>query len=82
MIYLPRFTKSGDDRALKVHSSERDAGKRANYHVYYRQAGKVYFDPSWSATPQSAIENTAGMFKEVRMKAEVLGVVSLVPCEV
>jgi hypothetical protein len=67
--------------SAKVHSSERDAGKRATYHVYYRKNGKLLFDPSWLETPQEASESVLKMVKLVSRRAtvELVKVVSLTP---
>ena len=68
------------DLATRIHSAERDCGKRATYHVYYRRSnGKLLFDPSWEQTPQAALEAFSGFLKEVRIKAEIVKVVSLTP---
>lgn len=80
-MYLPRFTKNGTDLAERISGAERDAGKRANYHVYYRANGKLQFDPSWSDTPQEARKSTMSLAAEVapRDQLEFVGLVSLVP---
>jgi hypothetical protein len=79
MLY-PRFAKDGTDRALRVLDQERQAGKRANYHVFWRNArGKLRVDPSYAATPQDAEASTLGFLKQLRIKGEVVGVLSLVP---
>lgn len=82
ITYIPRFSQKGTDRASIVSATEREAGKRANYHVYYKRGDKTFFDPSWATTPQEAVTQMYGFFRELRMKADVIGIVSLVPCEV
>lgn len=80
MAYLNRFTKNGTDLAMKVSMTEREAGKRANYHVYYRVNGKMRFDPSYADTPQAAETQMAAFAKELRPRnVEIVGVVGLVP---
>lgn len=64
------------DPALRVSETEREAGKRANFHVYYRtKAGNLRFDPSWRETRQEA---EADMLKLVR-GATIVRTVSLAP---
>ena len=67
--------------SLKIHSSERHAGKRATYHVYYRRNGKVYFDPSWLGTESEAGDAVSGMVKLCypKSKVELVKVVRLAP---
>lgn len=38
----------------KISATEKAAGKRADYHVYYRRGGKLYFDPMWAPTAEAA----------------------------
>jgi hypothetical protein len=77
---MQRFTKDGTDRAMRVSATEREAGKRASYHVYYRRNGKTMFDASYADTPQQAEKDMLGFAKELRWKGvEVVGVISLVP---
>jgi hypothetical protein len=68
------------DKSERVHSTERDCGKRARYHVYYRHNGKVRFDALWSDTPQEALADFQGLTKELRMRnVEVIRLQSLTP---
>jgi len=68
------------DKALRVHSMERAANKRARYHVYYRHNGKVRFDPLWNETPQAAMSAFQGFVKELRMRnVEFVRLQSLTP---
>jgi hypothetical protein len=76
-IYFPRFAKDGTDRAQRILSDERIAGKRAPYHVYYRKSGKPKVDAAYRDTPQEAIE----FIRKAVRGAEILGVVSTVPME-
>jgi hypothetical protein len=64
-----------DDRlSARVSDTERCAGKRANYHVYYTtKRGARRFDPSWADTPQEAADQIAGFLSG----AYALKVVSL-----
>jgi hypothetical protein len=68
-------------RALKVHSSELAAGKRASFHVYYLKNGKLLFDPSWLGTPEEAGAAIVAMVREVypRAKVELAEVVAVTP---
>jgi hypothetical protein len=34
--------------------AERAAGRRADFHVYYRRDGKLFFDAMWAATAEEA----------------------------
>ena len=35
------------NKAPRITASERAAGKRADFHVYYRRNGKLRLDPIW-----------------------------------
>lgn len=72
---LPRFTKVGTDRHALVHSTERDTGHRATFHVYYREKGKLRFDPSWRTSPEEAIKDIEEMGKELRVALDIVGYV-------
>jgi hypothetical protein len=80
--HMPRFV-NGKDLALRVSETERCAGKRANYHVYYLLSGKVQFDPSYEKTAEGAATSTEKLCQEIhRRKAfALIGVVSLAPAE-
>jgi hypothetical protein len=69
------------DLSSKVHSSERDAGRRATYHVYYRRNGKLFYDPSWLETPDAAGAAVVKMVKQAYRRAtvELVKVVSVTP---
>ena len=72
--------KAMTDKAERVHSTERECGKRARYHVYYRHNGKVRFDALWSNTPQLAMSDFQGFVKELRMRnVEFIRLQSLTP---
>jgi hypothetical protein len=74
---FPRFAKDGTDRAERVLSDERMAGKRAQYHVYYRKNGKPTVDAAYCNTAEEAVARIKKWVK----KAEILGVLSTVPVE-
>lgn len=84
-LLYPRFTQGGRDLAKRVSLTEREAGKRATFHAYYRVHGQVRFDPVWTETPEAARQFIADAVAEIdrlsrrRSKFEFLGVVACEP---
>jgi uncharacterized protein (DUF302 family) len=62
----------------RVLQDERAAGKRAPFHVYYTERGKVRVTAAYASTEAGAKAFARGAFRELRMKAEVLDVVATV----
>ena len=63
----------------RITDSERAAGKRADYHVYYRRNGKLRLDPIWNVdgdadTAEKAAEKMAAFARELRWRIEIVRV--------
>lgn len=50
----PSQTSPAPDLSKRVSDTERAAGERARFHVYYRTGNRMKFDPSWRPTSQMA----------------------------
>jgi hypothetical protein len=60
----------------RMSDTELCAGRRADFHVYYRRGGKLFFDPMWAKTPEEAAAKMLGFARELRMgKIEIVRVV-------
>ena len=66
---------------MKMTDTERAAGMRADFHVYDRRKGKLYFDAMWADTPDEAIEKMRGFAREVwpRTPIEIVRCVAVRP---
>lgn len=58
---------------------ERVTGKRADFHVYYRRNGKLYFDAMWATDAEAAAAKFSAFAKELRWKVEVVRVKPITP---
>lgn len=47
---------------------------KADYRVYYRKGGKVFFDDMWAKTPEEAKTKFLGFAKELKWEVEVISV--------
>lgn len=67
----------------KVSMAERECGKRATFHVYYRDAkGKLRFDPSFEATIDAAVEGITSMLQEAYgRRAKQFVIVAIAPLD-
>lgn len=63
----------------RVSDTEKAAGKRADFHVYYRRNRKLYFDPMWAKTADEARTKMLGFAKELRWKIEIVRVDAVAP---
>ena len=52
---------------------EECSGKRADYRVYYRRNGKLFFDAMWAATADDAVAQMVACAREMRWKIEIVG---------
>jgi hypothetical protein len=59
--------------------TERAAGKRADFHVFYRRDGKLYMDPMWAKTPEAASAAMLGFAHQKRWKIEIVRVDPVAP---
>jgi len=55
-------------------AGERAAGRRADFKVFYRRNGKLYFDPIWAATADEAKSKMLGFARDLRWKIEFVRV--------
>ncbi len=56
---------------------EQIAGKRADFRVYYRRSGKLYFDAMWGETEAVVRRKFLAFAKELRWKVEITKVVPI-----
>ncbi len=56
----------------RISDTEMAAGKRADFKVFYRRNGKLYFDAMWAKTADDAIGKMLGFAKELRWKIEIV----------
>lgn len=61
----------------QISVTELAAGQRADFRVYYRKQGKLYFDPMWAASADEAAKKMAAFAKELRWKIEIVRVVPI-----
>jgi hypothetical protein len=54
--------------------AERAAGRRADFHVYYRRNGKLFFDAMWAATAEEATAKMLGFARELHWKIQIVRV--------
>jgi hypothetical protein len=54
--------------------AERAAGSRADFHVYYRRNGKLFFDAMWAATAEEATAKMLGFARELHWKIQIVRV--------
>ena len=53
--------------------TEECAGKRADYRVYYRRNGKLFFDAIWAPSADEAIWGLREFAREAGWKIEIVG---------
>jgi hypothetical protein len=58
----------------KISDTEMAAGQRADFKVFYRRNGKLFFDSMWAATTDEAKSKMLGFAKELRWKIEIVRV--------
>lgn len=58
----------------RISDTERAAGRRADYHVYYRKRGKLYFDPMWADSETEAKAKMLAFARELGWRVEVVRV--------
>ncbi len=58
----------------KISDTEMTAGKRADFKVFYRRNGKLFFDAMWAKTADEAKSKMLGFAKELRWKIEIVRV--------
>lgn len=58
---------------------ERAAGKRADFHVYYRRNGKLFFDAMWAASAEEATAKMLGFARELRWNIKIVRVDPVAP---
>jgi hypothetical protein len=63
----------------RMSDTERAAGRRADFHVYYRRNGKLYFDPMWAKTAVEAETSMRAMARELGWKIKVVRTVTVRP---
>jgi hypothetical protein len=59
--------------------TERVAGLRADFKVFYRRNGKTFFDVMWADTAQEAERKMLGFAKELRWKIDIFRVTPVTP---
>jgi hypothetical protein len=59
--------------------AERAAGKRADFHVYYRRNGKLFFDAMWAATPEEAKVKMLEFAHELDWTIEIVRIDPVLP---
>ncbi len=63
--------------ARRMLDSERIAGRRADFHVYYRRNGKLFVDAMWAKTEREAADKMRGFARELRWRVVVERVVAV-----
>ena len=63
----------------RISDTEKAAGKRADFHVYYRRSGKLYFDPIWAPGEDQAKAKMLGFAKELGWKIKIVRVDKILP---
>jgi hypothetical protein len=54
--------------------AERAAGRRADFHVYYRRDGKLFFDAMWAAMAEKATAKMLDFARQLRWKIQIVRV--------
>ena len=58
----------------RITEAEQIAGKRADFLVYYRRKGKLFYDAMWADTAEEAERQMLGSAKELRWQIEIVRV--------
>jgi hypothetical protein len=66
-----------DATANRITDDERCAGMRADFHIYYRRAQKVFVTAMWAQDAQEAEKQFAAISRELRWRTEIVRIVAL-----
>ncbi len=58
----------------RMTDAERVAGKRADFHVYYRRNGKLRLDAMWAPTADEAKASMLAFARELGWRVEIVRV--------
>jgi hypothetical protein len=61
-------------RSPKISAAEMAAGQRADFKVFYRRNGKLFFDAMWAGSADEAKSKMLGFAKELRWAIEIVRV--------